>query len=149
RIFLDGNALNAVSFSEPYDFVVVHDPQPAPLCRLRRAEGRSWIWRCHIDLTAANLVFWEFIRPYIEAYDAAIFSMPAYVMPDLKIGHVAIIPPAIDPTSPKNASMDPAEMSALVQARGVDPARPFLLQVSRFDPWKDPLGVIDVYREVH
>ncbi len=148
RTFLDGNAQNAVSFSDPCDFAVVHDPQPAPLCRLRRAEGRSWIWRCHIDLTAASIIFWEFMRPYIEAYDAAIFSMPEYVMPDLRVGRVAIIPPAIDPTSPKNAPLHPAETAALIQARGVDPGRPLLVQVSRFDPWKDPLGVIDVYRQV-
>jgi trehalose synthase len=148
RTFLDGNAANAVSFSDPCDFAVVHDPQPAPLCRLRRAEGRTWIWRCHIDLTAANMVFWEFMRPYIEAYDAAIFSMPEYVMPDLRVGRVAIIPPAIDPLSPKNAPMLHAEAAALIEARGVDPKRPFLLQVSRFDPWKDPLGVIDAYRQV-
>jgi trehalose synthase len=148
RTFLDGNAANAVSFSDPCDFAVVHDPQPAPLCRLRRAEGRTWIWRCHIDLTAANPTYWEFMRPYIEAYDAAIFSMPEYVMPDLQVGRVAIIPPAIDPTSPKNAPMRPAETAALLEARGVDPTRPLLLQVSRFDPWKDPLGVIDVYRQV-
>jgi trehalose synthase len=148
RVFLEGNAANAVSFADPCDFVVVHDPQPAPLCRLRRGEARSWIWRCHIDLTAANSTYWEFMRPYIEAYDAAIFSMPEYVMPDLRVERVAIIPPAIDPTSPKNAPLHPLETAARIQARGVDPQRPFLLQVSRFDPWKDPLGVIDVYREV-
>jgi trehalose synthase len=148
RTYLEGNAQNAVSFSEPCDFAVVHDPQPAPLCRLRRDEGRHWIWRCHIDLTAANPTYWEFIRPYIEAYDAAIFSIPEYAMPDLRVGHVAVIPPAIDPTTPKNAPLHPAEAAALLQARGVDPERPLLLQVSRFDPWKDQLGVIDAYRQV-
>jgi trehalose synthase len=149
RTFLEVNVANAATFpGDSYDYVVVHDPQPAPLRLLRSDDGGSWIWRCHIDLTAANPVFWDFLRPFLQVYDASIFSMSDYVMPDLHSQHVAIIPPAVDPLSPKNEPLAENEILALTRARGIDPARPLLLQVSRFDPWKDPLGVIDVYRGV-
>ena len=142
------NGDNAASFDGNYDFVVVHDPQPAPLRALRLDDEGKWIWRCHIDLTTASQAHWDFVRPYLEAYDAAIFTMPQYALPDLHVGLVAIIPPAIDPLSPKNVRLADEQVTELVGARGVDPARPFLTQVSRFDPWKDPLGVIEAYRAV-
>ncbi|MBA2254248.1 MAG: glycosyltransferase [Chloroflexi bacterium] len=131
-----------------YDFVVIHDPQPAAMRALLPQAGGHWIWRCHIDLTTANQQVWGFLRPMVEAYDAAIFTMPDYVQPDLRIGMLAIIPPSIDPLSPKNAMIDPALSESIVYRFGIDPHRPLLLQVSRFDPWKDPKGVIDVYRRV-
>lgn len=146
--YLHANVDNAVYFQDEFDYVVVHDPQPAALRALRPADPGRWIWRCHIDLTAANPKYWNFLRPYIQEYDAAIFTMPDYVKKDLKIGKVAIVPPAIDPLSPKNAPMSDEEAHAIVRLYGMDPDRPLLVQVSRFDPWKDPLGVIDVYRAV-
>jgi trehalose synthase len=146
--YLHANVDNAVYFEGDYDFIIVHDPQPAPLRTLRRADGGKWIWRCHIDLTAANQTYWSFLRPFIEAYDAAIFTMPAYVKNDLHVRKLAFIPPAIDPLSPKNAPMSDARAAEIVGMYGVDASRPLLVQVSRFDPWKDPLGVIDVYRAV-
>lgn len=146
--YLHANVDNAVYFEGDYDFIIVHDPQPAPLRTLRRADGGKWIWRCHIDLTAANQTYWSFLRPFIEAYDAAIFTMPAYVKNDLHVRKLAFIPPAIDPLSPKNAPMSDARAAEIVRMYGVDASRPLLVQVSRFDPWKDPLGVIDVYRAV-
>ena len=146
--YLHANVDNAVYFEGDWDYVIVHDPQPAPLRTLRRADGGKWIWRCHIDLTAANPNYWSFLRPYVEAYDAAIFTMAQYVKQDLQIGRVALVPPAIDPLSPKNAPMQEERAAEIASLYGIDPARPLLVQVSRFDPWKDPLGVIDVYREV-
>ncbi len=146
--YLHTNVDNAVYFQDEFDFVVVHDPQPAALRMLCSGAPGKWIWRCHIDLTAANEDYWGFLRPFIERYDAAIFTMPAYVKQDLTIGKVAIIPPAIDPLSPKNAPMSTREANDVVSMYGIDPTRPLLVQVSRFDPWKDPLGVIDVYRAV-
>ncbi|MGO8949213.1 MAG: glycosyltransferase, partial [Ktedonobacterales bacterium] len=92
--------------------------------------------------------YWEFLRPFVQAYDAAIFTMPSYAKPDLQIGKIAIIPPAIDPLSPKNAPMSAADARRIVAMYNVSPDDPVLVQVSRFDPWKDPLGVIDVYRGV-
>jgi len=146
--YLHANVDNAVYFEDSFDYVVVHDPQPAPLRMLRYADPGKWIWRCHIDLTAANPEYWGFLRPFIQMYDAAIFTMPDYVKQDLRIGKIAIVPPAIDPLSPKNAPMSAEDARRIVSMYSVDPDRPTLVQVSRFDPWKDPLGVIDVYHNV-
>ncbi len=146
--YLHANVDTAVYFEGEYDFIIVHDPQPAPLRTLRRTDPGKWIWRCHIDLTAANQVYWSFLRPFVEAYDAAIFTMPQYVKNDLHVRKLAFVPPAIDPLSPKNAPMDDERAAEIVSMYGVDATRPLLVQVSRFDPWKDPLGVIDVYRAV-
>lgn len=145
--YLRTNLSNAASFGDNYDFVVVHDPQPAPLRSM--VDGRGmWTWRCHIDPREAQPAVWQFLRPYIETYDAAIFSMAAFAKPDLHVRKVAIIPPAIDPLSQKNISLPADRVAAIVTLVGVDPSRPTILQVSRFDPWKDPFGVIDVYRAV-
>jgi trehalose synthase len=138
----------AAEFEGTYDFVIVHDPQPAGLRRLLPHAPGSWIWRCHIDLTAADPETWAFLRPEVEAYDAAIFTLPEYVQPDLRLAQLAYIPPSIDPLSPKNRVGDPAAARAVVARFGIDPDRPLLLQVSRFDPWKDPIGVIDAYRRL-
>jgi trehalose synthase len=146
--YLHANVDNAVVFDGEFDFVVVHDPQPAALRALRPGDGGRWIWRCHIDLTEANPEYWSFLRPFVERYDAAIFTLPAFVKQDLRLGKIAIIPPAIDPLSLKNAPMAPEQVRETVALHGVDPDRPSLVQVSRFDPWKDPLGVIDVFRAV-
>jgi trehalose synthase len=146
QTFLQVNAANAAAFPGGYDYVVIHDPQPVAMRRLRPRDTGAWIWRCHIDLTDASPVFWDFVRPFIQDYDAAIFSMASYSRPDLAVGHSAIIPPSIDPLSPKNAPLDKITGSQFIQNAGLDPARPMMVQVSRFDPWKDPLGVVDVYR---
>lgn len=146
--YLHANVDNAVYLDDSFDYVIVHDPQPAPLRMLRAADPGKWIWRCHIDLTAASPKYWGFLRPFVQMYDAAIFTMPQYVKRDLQIGKIAIIPPAIDPLSPKNAPMKDADARRVLELYHIDPNRPTLVQVSRFDPWKDPLGVIDVYRAV-
>jgi trehalose synthase len=146
--YLHANVDNAVEFADGCDFVIVHDPQPAALRALRPGDGGRWIWRCHIDLTTANPEYWGFLRPFIEEYDAAIFTLPAFVKADLRVGKLAFIPPAIDPLSTKNTPLTPEQVRDTVRRYGVDPDRPSLLQVSRFDPWKDPLGVIDVFRAV-
>lgn len=143
------NQLNAERFEGEYDFVVVHDPQPAGLCFYTGGRnGRHWIWRCHIDTSAPNPAFWEFLVPYLNVYEAGIFTMREYVGPGLRFPHLAIIAPTIDPLSPKNRSMSPEEARQVAARFGVDPNRPLIVQVSRFDPWKDPLGVIDAYRLV-
>jgi trehalose synthase len=131
-----------------YDYVVIHDPQPAAIRGLLPDAPGKWIWRCHIDLTAANPDVWGFLRPEVERYDAAIFTLPDYVQPDLQLAVKAFIAPSIDPLSPKNMSLEAPLADDVVYRFGVDPHRPLLLQVSRFDPWKDPTGVIDVYRLV-
>lgn len=141
------NEVNASTFSDEYDYVVVHDPQPAPFVTLCERRGK-WIWRCHIDLTAPNPNALGMIAPHVQAYDACIFSAKEYVPSSVRIGRPFIAPPAIDPLSPKNRPVLEEER-ANVQARwGFDPDRPVISQVGRFDPWKDPLGVIDAYRLV-
>lgn len=143
------NEENARAFEGEYDFVIVHDPQPAGLLAFHgRTGGHRWIWRCHIDTSSPNPAYWTFFRPYLEQYDAAIFTMPSFVGPDIAFSHVAIIPPSIDPLSPKNRPMPLDQARATIARFGVDPDRPLITQVSRFDPWKDPLGVIDAYRLV-
>lgn len=150
-IWLRYNRMNADLFDEEYDFVVIHDPQPAAILgmlkqRLNVRPAGKWIWRCHIDLTEAQPEVWDLIHPYIEQYDAAIFTMDEYVKADLRRPQIVTIPPAIDPLSPKNVDLSDTTAHEILDRYGVDALRPMILQVSRFDPWKDPLGVIDVYR---
>ncbi len=150
-IYVHQNDYNAEMFQDEYDFVMVHDPQPAAILRLLEDKGRrrgKWVWRCHIDLTEANRAVWEFLKPYIDAYDAAVFTMPQYVKEDLKVEKVKIVAPTIDPLSPKNMDIEDKDIENVLSRYGIDPERPILVQVSRFDPWKDPLGVIDAYRIV-
>jgi len=146
------NQLNAELFDQDFDFVVIHDPQPAGLLELvsKRAGGKrgAWIWRCHIDLTEAQSELWDYLRPFVDQYDAAIFTTKDYVKPDLHGPTVRIVPPAIDPLSPKNAPLPPELVAEVLQRYHIDPNRPIIAQISRFDPWKDPLGVIDAYRMV-
>jgi len=143
------NEYNAAAFEGEYDFVIVHDPQPAGMRVYRQGKGgRHWIWRCHIDTSAPNPAFWEFIVPYLQVYDAGIFTMQQYVGQGLTFPHLAIVTPTIDPLSPKNAAQSSEESRQIVRSYGLDLSRPLLTQVSRYDPWKDPLGVIDAYRLV-
>jgi trehalose synthase len=146
-LFLDVARENAEQLTEA-DVVLAHDPQAVALRHFAKDPKRAgWVWRCHIDLTAAYQPVWEFLRPFVEEHDASIWTMPQFVRPDLK-QKVLIQAPTIDPFSEKNRDMPIEEAREIVRKFRVDPGRPMLLQVSRFDPWKDPLGVIDAYRLV-
>jgi trehalose synthase len=141
------NQLNAHELEGEYDYVIIHDPQPAALRKyLPDAPGR-WIWRCHIDLSTPNMDVLQRMVPLIEPYDAKVFHLQKYV-PGGVDGKVEIVPPAIDPLSPKNMALSPEDAAFVCDQFGVDVDRPLICQVSRFDPWKDPLGVIDAYRIV-
>lgn len=143
------NRLNAEALEGEYDYLIIHDPQPAAILHFHgRTGSRRWIWRSHIDTSAPNPEAWSFLEPYLEAYDVAIFTMEQYVHSQSKFPKLAIIPPSIDPLSPKNKSQPLEESQAILARFKVDTSRPLLTQVSRFDPWKDPLGVIDAYRIV-
>src|ERR671917_2537981 len=131
---------------EAYDVVVVHDPQPLALLRLHGKGTARWIWRCHIDTSEPNLQVWDFLRPYLKGYDATVFTLGSFAPPDIPVERVEIIPPAIDPESPKNFELDARVASRLLRWIGVEVEQPLVTQVSRFDPWKDPLGVIEAYR---
>jgi trehalose synthase len=150
-IYLKQNEDNAKLFDSSYDIIMVHDPQPAAMRSFLREQGKDggkWIWRCHIDLTDARQEVWGFLRPYLEHYDAAVFTMPQYVKQDFNCGKIAIVPPTIDPLSAKNTDMSHDTIKGVLEKYHIDIDRPIISQVSRFDPWKDPLGVIDAYRMV-
>ncbi len=143
------NEMNAQRFEGEYDFVVAHDPQPAGLLHYHGHEGgKHWAWRCHIDTSHPNPAYWGFFAPYISEYEAGIFTMEQYVGPGVSYDHLAIVTPTIDPLSPKNAPIPLEQAREIVAHFGIDVSRPLITQVSRFDPWKDPLGVIDAYRIV-
>jgi trehalose synthase len=127
------------------DLVMIHDPQPAALVQGRRADA-SWIWRCHIDLSRPQRGTWSFLEPFVRGYDGAVFHLAAFAR-RLPVP-CYLIHPSIDPLSDKNREMDVAEVDRRVAALGVPLDRPLLVQVSRFDPFKDPVGVIRAYRLV-
>jgi len=143
------NEMNAEMLSEGWDVVIVHDPQPAAIRGLVPGKSKHWAWRCHIDLSTPNPDTIERLLPYISDYDASLYHMQQYVPASLDgAGGVYICPPAIDPLSPKNMALSPEDAAFVCDQFGIDVDRPLITQVSRFDPWKDPRGVIDAYREV-
>jgi trehalose synthase len=148
EIYLHYNALNAREFEDEYDFVIVHDPQPAYVIEHFPGSRARWIWRCHIDLSTPNEQVLNFLLPALSRYHAAIFHMEEYVPRATGLPPSFIWPPAIDPLTPKNMALSPEDAAYIVDQFGIDVERPLLTQVSRFDPWKDPLGVIDAYRLV-
>ena len=145
-VYLDSAEMNAKAFEEHYDFVVIHDPQPAAMLSFRGKVASRWVWRCHIDTRDPDPGVWGFLRGFLEGYDAAVFTMREFVPADMPIADVEIIPPAIDPLSPKNLPLPEHLARQILAWVGMDFDRPIVTQVSRFDPWKDPLGVIDAYR---
>lgn len=153
RIYLERVLDNSLALEDGWDFVVVHDPQPAALLSFVRDSAFAhsntrWIWRCHIDLTAANPNVWEFFRPFVEQHDASVWTMPQFVPESLQMDRVLHAPPCIDPLSVKNIDLPLAVCAEIVKQYGIDPNRPIVCQVSRFDPWKDPLGVVEAFRIV-
>jgi len=147
-IFSRYQTLNAEAFEDEYDFVVVHDPQPVGMIDHFPGSGAKWVWRGHIDFSTPNRDVFDFLLPSICRYDAAIFHMHEYVPRVDGLPECYIWPPAIDPLMPKNMALSGEDAAYIVDQFGIDVDRPLLTQVSRFDPWKDPLGVIDAYRSV-
>jgi trehalose synthase len=148
QVYLDGVKANARSVVENYDFVIAHDPQTLAMLDYITAPTGKWIWRCHIDTSEPNKDTWQFLYPYMKNYDAVIFTLEEFVKEDAVLNNLTFIPPSIDPLSPKNSEKAEEEVRNLMYSYNVDPDRPIICQVSRFDPWKDPLGVIDVYRNI-
>lgn len=149
--YLERIRANAEALDEAFDFVVVHDPQPAGVLEALEERGRRkgrWIWRCHIDLSAPHPPVWSFFEPLVNRYDAAIFTMERFARPGISGPVLAFIPPSIDPLSMKNCHVSEDTVREVLERYGIDPGRPIVSQISRFDPWKDPLGVIDAFRLV-
>lgn len=144
--FRDYNARNAAAMEFDTDVIVIHDPQPVALVEKRGRDGQRWVWRCHIDVSRPDPQVWEFLRPWVEVYDAAIFSAPSFSQ-SLPIPQF-LIPPSIDPLAMKNRDLEPEEVSAVYERFSIDRQRPVILQISRFDRLKDPFGLAEAYRMV-
>jgi trehalose synthase len=153
KVWLHYNQMNAELFDQNFDFVIIHDPQPAGILKMvlqssGDARHGKWLWRCHIDLTESREDVWQFLKPFAEIYDGLIFTLEDYVKEGLDASHIFILPPAIDPLSPKNVELSPEVVAQVVSPYGVSLNRPLMVQVSRFDKAKNPWGVIDAYRLV-
>ena len=148
----DGPAMRAALADGDWDAVIVHDPQPIGMRRVAEDRSGKWIWRCHIDLSEPNPEPISRLVPLMAEYDASVWHLREYV-PSWLAEHdentdIRIVPPAIDPLSPKNMALSPEDAAFVCDQFGIDVDRPLICQVSRFDPWKDPIGVIDAYRRV-
>jgi trehalose synthase len=144
EIFLMYNEQNRQRLHFDEEMVVIHDPQPVALVRSREKSSSHWVWRCHIDLSSPNAQVWEFLRPFVEQYDAAIFSSQSFArqLPILQY----LFYPCIDPLSEKNKELEESQIQKVCAELGIDRSRPIVTQVSRFDRLKDPVGVVQAYK---
>jgi trehalose synthase len=143
-IFLMYNEQNRQRMEFVEDLFVLHDPQPAALIRSKERNRGRWVWRCHIDLSNPNPEVWGFLRPFIDQYDAAVFSSPAFSR-QLAIPQYLFYP-CIDPLSEKNKDLDDSVVTKVCDDFGIDRSRAIVTQISRFDRLKDPVGVIQAYK---
>lgn len=129
---------------EKADVVFIHDPQPAAMIKAFPNRKNRWVWRCHIDASNPNRFVWKYLRQFVVDYNASIFSLVNFVQP---LPHpLFLIPPSIDPLNEKNIDLSSEEVKTIYHRFDIDPKRPMILQVSRFDYFKDPIGVIESYR---
>lgn len=150
-VWLKYNEMNAGLLTEDYDFIIIHDPQPAGIVSFladassRRAASR-WVWHCHLDLSQAQHDVWVLLRPHIERYDAVVFQCAEFAPGDLRQAPVHIITPAIDPLAPRNMNIDDVARITILERYGIDPQRPLVCQVSPISEWADSLGAIDAFQ---
>jgi trehalose synthase len=146
ELFAEINNKNADEFNTNADIYYIHDPQPIMLINKRKKLGGKWIWRCHIDVSNPDKKVWDFIRQYIVSYDSAVFSSPAFsqVLPVPQFQ----ISPSIDPLSDKNRSISDDLIKSVLNKYGLRTDKPMVVQISRFDYLKDPVGVIEAYKMV-
>jgi trehalose synthase len=131
---------------ERHDLVIVHDPQPLPLISFYK-KTQPWIFRCHIDISNPNKEVWEYLKGFIQKYDHFVVSLPEYKKDDLNMPQT-VIHPAIDPLTAKNKPVSETKIIKYLEKFGIDCKKPMISQVSRFDPWKDPIGVVKVFERV-
>ena len=143
--FRRANLQNAEEIGLYGDVIFVHDPQPIALVDKKNG-GKKWVWRCHVDLSGPKSEVMNFLKYYIEKYDCAVFSAPAFST-DLNIPQI-MIPPSIDPLSDKNKELSQESIDSVIERFGIDKDKPIITQISRFDRLKDPMGVIEVYKRV-
>ncbi|HEX9654125.1 MAG TPA: glycosyltransferase [bacterium] len=126
------------------DVAIIHDPQPAALIQHFPQRKGKWVWRCHIDVSKPFRPVWKYLRNHVRGYDASIFSLSTFAQP---LPHpIYLIPPSIDPLHAKNIELDQQEVQSVRSRFEIDPSRPMILQVSRYDRFKDPIGVIHAYK---
>jgi trehalose synthase len=145
-VFREATAENLRTMNIYGDVIMIHDPQPAGLIARKREVGKKWVWRCHIDVSKPNETLWKFLREYVVQYDASVFSMPDFAR-ELPIPQY-LIAPSIDPLADKNKELEQTYIDSVLEKYGVDPERPIVTQISRFDRLKDPVGVVKAYRLV-
>lgn len=149
EIYYINNVNNAIFTHINHDFVVVHDPQPLPIITCYKKK-HPWVWRCHIDISNPMRQLWDYLKMFILKYDAMIVSMdnfkerniPETIMPQY------VIRPSIDPLNLKNKQISTSTISKYLSKSGIDQEKPILCQVSRFDKWKDPEGMIEIFKLV-
>lgn len=145
RTYIETNQRNAQDLNLDGDVVIIHDPQPASLIDYRKGKAK-WIWRCHIDVSRPERKVWRFLRDYIVKYDASIFSVSKFAQ---NLPHPQyLILPSVDPLSEKNMPLSQLEVRDILKSHGIKTEKPTLVQISRFDRFKDPFGVIDAYQLV-
>lgn len=137
------NARRLFDLLNEADFVFIHDPQPAALIKYFPYRKGKWIWRCHIDISRPNRQVWKFLKQFVAQYDASIFSLVDFArnLPHMQY----VVAPSINPLSDKNKELSRKEIEKVYDEFNLDPERPILLQVSRFDRFKDPVGVINAF----
>lgn len=146
RLFEDTNEKFSKFTHLDHDLVIIHDPQPLPLINYY-SKKQPWLWRCHIDLSHPNEDVWNYLKNYVLKYDASIFQLEKFMMADSDSGDY-VLRPAIDPFSIKNKVLDEKEIIQRLENVGIDTTRPIIAQISRFDKWKDPVGVVKVFKKV-
>ncbi len=142
--YLACNKMNYKQMDFDEDLIVIHDPQPAALIHFNKNRKNKWVWRCHIDMSNPNPQVWEFLRSYVEQYDAAIFSSPLF-SPKLEIPQYRFYP-AIDPLADKNRDLEASYIDSVMDKYEIPRDKPIVTQISRYDPWKDPVGVIQAFK---
>ena len=151
EVWLRYSAMNAELLVDPFDVIVVHDPQPAAIRAFVPEAARAntrWVLHSHLDLSSAETEAWALLRSHIEPYNAIVFEADSFVHPDLRAVPITIIRPAIDPLGPRNMELSPEAMHPILRRYSIDPERPLLCQISPCDPGSDLLGVIDVHDRV-
>jgi trehalose synthase len=142
--YLSINHMNAQNILFEEDLIVIHDPQPAAMILHKRHMKNRWVWRCHIDLSRPNSQLWQFLKPMIEKYDAAIFTSPLF-SPEVAIPQYQSYP-AIDPLDDKNRELEQSYIEGVFEKYGIPRDKPIVTQISRYDPWKDPVGVVQAFK---
>ncbi len=146
NLYLSINRANAAQLDPNYDVFIVNDPQPAAMRHYLADNKARWIWRCHVDSSQPDDSVWQFLRPYIQEYDAAVFTTKEFIPKDLRLDKIATMAPAIDPFGSKNMFIKRYVCREMLESLGIDRRRLLITQVSRFDRWKDPFGTIAAYR---